>query len=91
MLSQRLLLRGSLHDGFSARIPQLRTALQRRLESTVKLTPPATPRAERKTVPIPASGIPELVGAQDNAFNRERAAIKAHAKKSAGTAPLVLF
>lgn len=32
-------------------------------------------------------GLPKLEGAMDNAFNREREAVKAHAAKSAGEFP----
>ena len=74
MQSQRLLMRGLARPGQPLGPSLFRPVLQRRLEST----------AARKTVEIPASGQPPLVGAADNAFNRERAAIKAHAAKSSG-------
>lgn len=32
-----------------------------------------------------SGGLPPLTGAADNAFNRERRAVKAHAAKSSGT------
>lgn len=35
-------------------------------------------------------GLPKLEGAMDNAFNRERQAVKAHAAKSAGEFPASL-
>lgn len=35
-------------------------------------------------------GLPKLEGAMDNAFNRERQAVKAHAAKSAGEVPASL-
>ena len=39
-----------------------------------------------------ASGVsPPLTGAADNAFNRERLAVKAHAAKSSGTGLLIFW
>ena len=84
MMSQRLVMRGALPFVRPARPSLLRSTLQRRLEST-----PA--EAPRKTVEIPVSGIPELTGPANNAFNRERAAIKAHAAKSAGTTAILIL
>lgn len=52
------------------RSPSFRSTLQRRLEST--------------TSKLPQPG-QKLVGPQDNAFNRERAAVKAHAAATSGT------
>lgn len=51
------------------RTPSLRTTIQRRSAST----------AEK----LPATGS-KLVGPADNAFNRERAAVKAHAAATSG-------
>jgi cytochrome c oxidase subunit 6a len=58
-----------LRLGRTLRSSHIRSTLQRRFEST-------------------ASKLPEpgqkLVGPQDNAFNRERAAVKAHAAATSG-------
>jgi len=56
--------RFGLRLGQQLRSPRLRSTIQRRFEST----------AEK--LPKPGQ---KLVGPQDNAFNRERAAVKAHA------------
>ena len=89
MSSQRLWLRAFQRSGPLGRPTPLRSAPQRRFDSNkaehaeeaMKAKLEAAPR---KTVPVPASGHPELVGAADNSFNRERAAIRAHAVQSSG-------
>ena len=71
MQTQRLLTRGLLRAGCLPHLRMPRSTLERRFESTAP--------TQRRTVEIPACGQPPVVGAADNAFNRERAAIKAHA------------
>jgi hypothetical protein len=56
---------------FAPRQPILRNTVQRRYESSTKL-------------PIPGQ---KLTGAANNAFNRERAAVKAHAAATSGKSP----
>jgi hypothetical protein len=56
-------------------LPQLRQHIGRRFEST---TPARVPNPK-----LPEIGDP-LVGAADNAFNRERAAVRAHAAATSG-------
>ena len=58
-----------LRLGRTLRNSKFRSTLQRRFEST----------AEK--LPKPGD---KLVGSQDNAFNRERAAVKAHAAATSG-------
>jgi cytochrome c oxidase subunit 6a len=53
-----------LRLGRTLRSPNVRTTVQRRFESSAD------------KLPLPGK---KLVGPQDNAFNRERAAVKAHA------------
>jgi cytochrome c oxidase subunit 6a len=55
------------------RAPSLRTTLQRRFASTTEKLPPTGAK---------------LVGPADNAFNRERAAVKAHAAATSGEWPV---
>lgn len=57
------------------RAPTLRTAIQRRFASTAEKLPPTGSK---------------LVGPADNAFNRERAAVKAHAAATSGQYPNLL-
>jgi hypothetical protein len=57
------------------RTPQLRSQLARRFQSTEAAHPK-----------LPKYG-DKLVGPADNAFNRERAAVKAHAAATSGTVP----
>ena len=70
--------RAGLRLAQQIRSPALRSTLQRRLEST------ASPSNK-----LPMPGM-KLEGAMDNAFNRERAAVKAHAQATSGkpTPPL---
>jgi hypothetical protein len=58
-----------LRLGRQLRSPAFRSTVQRRLESSA-----ATPKPKQ-----------ELTGIQDNAFNRERAAVKSHAAATSGT------
>lgn len=58
-----------LRLGRTLRSPNLRTTVQRRFESSAD------------KLPQPGK---KLVGPQDNAFNRERAAVKAHAAATSG-------
>ena len=53
--------------------PTLRSTVQRRFESTASGVPAP-----------PGQGASKLAGASDNAFNRERAAVKAHAAATSG-------
>lgn len=53
------------------RAPVFRQTVQRRFESSAHSLPSTKPGAK-------------LVGPQDNAFNRERAAVKAHAAATSG-------
>ena len=55
------------------RAPSLRTTLQRRFASTSEKLPPTGAK---------------LTGPADNAFNRERAAVKAHAAATSGEWPI---
>ena len=56
------------------RTPFLRSTIQRRFEST-------TPMTISSKFPQPGQ---KLEGVMDNAFNRERAAVKAHAQATSG-------
>ena len=69
MSFQRLGLRMAQQQ---TRAPTLRTYFARRFQST-EVANPKLPRPGDK-----------LVGAADNAFNRERAAVKAHAAATSG-------
>jgi len=56
------------------RTPTLRATFQRRCESNIQTRNPK--------LPLPGD---KLIGPMDNAFNRERAAVKAHATATSGT------
>ena len=64
-----------LAQRFAQRSPTLRTAIQRRFESQVTIS------SASDKLPLPGK---KLTGAADNAFNRERAAVKAHAAATSG-------
>jgi hypothetical protein len=69
MYPQRAMFRLGLRASRQARSPTVRSGLQRRLAS------------DHAT---PAEGGKHLTGNADNAFNRERAAVKAHAAATSG-------
>ena len=64
-----------LAQRFAQRSPTLRTTIQRRFESQVTIS------SASDKLPLPGK---KLTGAADNAFNRERAAVKAHAAATSG-------
>ena len=69
MLSQRSLARAPHSIGLRTRPPTLRLSFQRRLAHS----------------DVVRTDVPPLTGAADNAFNRERQAVKAHAAATSGT------
>ncbi|MCJ1288117.1 Cytochrome c oxidase subunit 6A, mitochondrial [Xylographa opegraphella] len=71
MLSQRSLVRVPHRIGLRGRAPTLRLNFQRRLAHS----------------DVVRTDVPPLTGAADNAFNRERQAVKAHAAATSGNMP----
>ena len=68
MLSQRSLARAHHSIGLRSRTPIVRLSFQRRLAHS----------------DVVRTDVPPLTGAADNAFNRERQAVKAHAAATSG-------
>jgi hypothetical protein len=79
MSLQRLGLR--LAQQSSLRSSTFRPALRNTLQKRHASTPSGVPAP-------PGQGASKMLGAQDNAFNRERAAVKAHAAATSGASRL---